>query len=56
MLHMTMVYMHSWHAYGHGILPLSYMTLLIINTIDIWHAWCYISIKGTLVLHKLLLL
>ena len=34
-LHMTVTCIHSWHAYGHGLLSFSYMTLLVMITIYI---------------------
>ena len=55
-LHMTMVYTHNWHAYGHGLFSLSYMTILVVNNICINTCLILYTNRGTTVLCKLLLL
>ena len=34
-LYMTMVYIHSWHTYGHGLFSLLHMIILVISSIHI---------------------
>ena len=34
-LHMTVINVYSWHAYRHGLFSLSYITLLVVNTIHL---------------------
>ena len=56
MLHMTMVYICSWHANGHDLFSLSYMTMLVINTTHICRCLMLYVDGRTPVLCTLLLL